>query len=161
MTDMSGAAIAVIHGEKAYWWWGLLFTVGGGVFTLAGLWHLMGWWKRIFWRRASGTVVRLVEFSAYDRIYSPEIRYLHEGTEHLFVSKYGDNSPPKLGDSVKIRVHPSGTRAERNVFLHQVFLGWFSLAMGILFVCLGISSMRNPPADPERGDETVPLQTTR
>src|SRR5436190_11954023 len=106
MAVMLDAVTAVLSGAKV-WWWGLSFTVGGVVFILIGIWHEIGWWMRRSWRRTSGTVVRLVKFPG-GRIYSPEIQYLHDGTEHLFLSKYYDNHPPNLGDSVEIRVHPSG-----------------------------------------------------
>ena len=99
------------------------------------VWHELSWLKRRAWHRLSGTVVDIHKREKRKRTwYCPVITYAAKEGERQFISKYGGNVHPKIGDTVTVIVSPDGDSEEHYSTSNRWFITGIAFTIGILLL---------------------------
>ncbi len=107
-----------------------------GLAALAiAIWHEVSWWKRRDWSRMPGTVVDIHKRTKRNRTwYCPVISYTTKEGERQFISKYGGNVHPKIGDTVTVIVSPDGGSEEHYSTLNRWMISAIAFSIGALLL---------------------------
>ena len=107
-----------------------------GLAALAvAIWHEVSWLKRRDWSRLSGTVVDIQKKTKRNRTwYCPVISYIVKEEERQFISNYGGNVHPKIGDTVTVIVSPNGDSVEHYSLSNRWFISAIAFSIGVLLL---------------------------
>lgn len=116
----------------------IICTVIGAFFIAFGIAHEYSWWQRRKWRLGRGIVVGFTTRSDIDgTFYYPEIEFEGRNSVVRFVSKYGSDNQPTLGNPIKLFIDEQSDAAEV-VTMSTRFLGTVvPLVAGMIVLALG------------------------
>jgi len=116
----------------------------GLVAVAIAIWHEVSWLKRRDWSRLSGTVVDIHKMTKRNRTwYCPVISYTGKNGEKQFISKYGGNVNPKIGETVTVIVSPNGDSEEHYSTSNRWLISVIALCIGILLTIKGCIDLQS------------------